>query len=577
MGAIECFLDLWRLQRGCILSAFGSGGGWERPAPVDDLPQPRVWQRGRHMTSEHEARHPMRSTCCPCGCADDGISRRTFLHGVGGVTMLGTALSGLTWATVSAAAERDGRAGPQRRALIVKPILTYATPKPRPQTSWRSWGGIQTQQDANEEMARIQRELDALKQRADFPVEFLKVSGVRSPEDVAKVGDLDRADVCMVYAAGGWMGIFDAIAKRSENMLFFCRHKSGPVYLWYEIISPRYLRQHTDTLKVQGVDDGDVVIDSQDELLWRLRALCGLRNTLGTRIVAVGGPGAWAQPKDVVPNKVRDKWKFDIQTLDYSELGKLIQAARADKSAVRRARDDAATYLRDAGVSLETKREYVENCFLLAHVFRGVLKQADCQAITINSCMGTIMPMSETTACLTLTLLNDSRYLAFCESDFVVIPSGVLLANISGAPVFLNDPTYPHDGVITLAHCTAPRRMNGHDLEPARILTHFESDYGAAPKVEMRKGQMTTNIAPDFELKRWVGLRAEIIDAPFMDVCRSQIDVRFTCDSKRLAERMPGFHWMTGYGDYLRELAYASKKVDIEFEDLTAQDAGYLA
>ena len=32
-----------------------------------------------------------------------------------------------------------------------------------------------------------------------------------------------------------------------------------------------------------------------------MRALCGLRNTLGTRIVAVGGPGAWAQPKGVVP------------------------------------------------------------------------------------------------------------------------------------------------------------------------------------------------------------------------------------------------------------------------------------
>lgn len=184
--------------------------------------------------------------------------------------------------------------------------------------------------------------------------------------------------------------------------------------------------------------------------------------------------------------------------------------------------------------------------------------------------MGTIMPMSNTTACLTLSLLNDSRYMAFCESDFVVIPSGVLMGNISGNPVFLNDPTYPHDGIITLAHCTAPRKMNGKDLEPVRVMTHFESDYGVAPKVEFKKGQMTTCIAPDFALKRWVGLRAEIVDAPFMPICRSQIDVQFTCDSLKLAERMPGFHWMTGYGDYLRELAYACKKVGVEFENLTA-------
>ena len=72
-----------------------------------------------------------------------------------------------------------------------------------------------------------------------------------------------------------------------------------------------------------------------------------------------------------------------------------------------------------------------------------------------------LMPMAETTACLTLSLLNDAGYMAFCESDFVVIPAGILLANISDRPVFLNDPNYPHDGIITLANCTAPRRMDG--------------------------------------------------------------------------------------------------------------------
>ena len=100
---------------------------------------------------------------------------------------------------------------------------------------------------------------------------------------MAKIEDLEKADVTIVYAAGG--NVFDALAKRSKNMIIFCRHKSGPVYLWYEIISPRYLRQHTDALKVQGIDDGDVVVDNQDEILWRLRALCGLQNTLGTKIL----------------------------------------------------------------------------------------------------------------------------------------------------------------------------------------------------------------------------------------------------------------------------------------------------
>jgi L-fucose isomerase-like protein len=129
------------------------------------------------------------------------------------------------------------------------------------------------------------------------------------------------------------------------------------------------------------------------------------------------------------------------------------------------------------------------------------------------------MPISGTTACLPLTLLNGDGHLAFCESDFVAIPAGLLLRYISGKPVFLCNPSFPHDGVLTVSHCTAPRRMDGERLEPAKILTHYESDFGAAPKVEMRKGQQITVISPDFASHRWLGFEGEILDAPFYEVC----------------------------------------------------------
>jgi hypothetical protein len=144
----------------------------------------------------------------------------------------------------------------------------------------------------------------------------------------------------------------------------------------------------------------------------------------------------------------------------------------------------------------------------------------------------------------------------------------MLLANISGKPVFLNDPTYPHDGVITLAHCTGPRRMDGKTLQKARIVTHFESDYGATPKPEWPKGQIVTNIAPDFKSERWMGLIGEVIDSPFLAICRDQIDVRYDVPDQLVAERMPGFHWMTGYGDYMKELGYALRRVDIQWDNL---------
>ena len=520
--------------------------------------------RNNNKQPEHFHAH-----CCPCQSPQTarGLNRREFLEGAGWVALGGMALSGLTWPALASSTPAD-LGPPARRALRVKPVLVYSTPQRQEQRSWRNWGGIQTQEDADAEVARISGELEKLRSDADFPLETMSVAAVKDAEGVAGISDIEDADAIIVYAAGGWMDAFDALAAHKKDMIFFCRHKSGPVYLWYEIISPRYLRQHTDHLAVKGVDDGDVVIDSQDELVWRLRALCGLKNTIGTTILAVGGAGGWAQPEGVVPGLVKERWDFDMRTFSYENLGRLIADARSDPAAVRRAHEEAAAYMAGSDVTLETEMAFVENAFLMDRIFRGMMQEADCGAITINSCMGTIMPMAETSACMTLSTLNDAGYLAFCESDFVVIPSGVLLHKISGKPVFLNDPTYPHDGIITLAHCTAPRRMDGKNLDPARIMTHFESDYGATPKVEFQMGQTTTNIVPDFEAKRWVGLKADICEVPFLPICRSQLDVAFTCDSQHLAERMPGFHWMTGYGDYTKEIGYALKRTGIEWECL---------
>ncbi|UCG28022.1 MAG: hypothetical protein JSV24_01300 [Bacteroidales bacterium] len=511
-------------------------------------------------------------TCCPCSGDNNllsrGITRRKFIQVTGNTTLSIVALSGLSWQALAAVKTEDQQ-GIRRDSLVVKPVLVYSSPERRDQQSWRAWGGIQTEQDAKEEVARIGNELKKLQSLSDFPVQFLPISRVRGPDELDDIRDLASADLFLVYAAGGWMDTFDRLHKTGRDMIFFCRHKSGPVYLWYEIISPRYLRQHTDKPAITGVNDDDVVIDSQDELLWRLRALCGLKNTINTTILAVGGPGAWAQPEGVVPKLTEEKFKFNIITVSYEELGGLIREARADNVTADRTRELAEKYLQSTGTSLETERVFVDNGFILDEIFRKIMDKANCRAITINGCMGTIMPLAETSACLTLSLLNDAGYLAFCESDFVVIPAGILLANISGKPVFLNDPTYPHDGIITLAHCTAPRRMDGRKTEPARILTHFESDYGAAPKVEMALGQTVTNIIPDFAMNRYTGLVGKIVDNPFMDICRSQIDIGFNTDNKIIAGNMPGFHWMTCYGDYNREIGYALRRIGIQWECFT--------
>ncbi len=509
--------------------------------------------------------------CCPCGGHPEedapGLTRRGFL---GGAALAGLAMGGLSWSALSAD-ENSEEPAPQRRPLVVKPVLVYYVPAARvPKTSWRIWGGIQTQQDAEQEAARIHQDLDRLRSAADFPVRFLPVTLLPYPKQLDAAGDLPSADVLLLYAAGeyGFSGFPQAIAKLGKDTIIFTRFLSGPVYPSYTTVSPCFLRGFSSDRRVsQGVDELDVVVDSQDELLWRLRALCGLRNTIGTRIVAIGGPSGWGIGAKA-PQLAVDRWKLDIRTVDYKELAELIKAARGDATAVERARRRAAEYLNLPETRLETPKPFVENAFLLEQIFRGLMKKAGGRAITVNQCMTTIMPVAETSACLTLSVLNDAGFQAFCESDFVVIPAGMLAANVAGRPMFLNDPCYPGGGQIAMAHCTAPRKMDGKTRDAARIVTHYESDYGAAPKVEMRKGQKVTILIPDFQAQCMAGFGGEIVDAPFLPICRSQIVVRYACSDRLLAERMRGYHWITIYGDYLREIEYALRRTKIKLERL---------
>lgn len=508
---------------------------------------------------------------CACHCCahapgqtelSAGVTRRHFLYSVGALAAGGAALSALDLGAVEAVA------GPPRlprflKPLKVQPVLIYETPKRREGTSWRNWGGIQTEEDAAKEKARITAELAKLKATADYPVDFLPLVAAKGGEQAANAIAQTQFDTLLLYAAGGW-GLEKLVRKDRHNLMFL-RHDPGPVYLWYEIAHPRFLRKTVDEYAASGMDVWDVIVDKQEDIAWRLRALSGLKNTLGKRIVCIGGAAGWGKGGQQAPTISKELWKLDLVDYPYKELEPRLQAAMQNTALARRSEENARRYLRQSGVSLHTQRQFVNNAFVLTEVFKDLMDEAATDAITVNACMGTIMGMSKTTACLPLSMLNDEGYLAFCESDFVVIPSGILLHYISGKPVFLNDPTYPHDDVVTLAHCTAPRKMDGKKAERAKILTHFESDYGAAPKVEMKLGQITTNLVPDFACKKWVGFAASIVGNPFLDICRSQIDVKIHGDSAALLEQMKGFHWMLSYGDYLKETGYALKKLGVEF------------
>ena len=493
------------------------------------------------------------------------MSRRTFLAQTGGASVLAPAAA--TALLGSPNLSNVDPVAPKRQTLRVQPVFIYSEKHPKAATSWRWSAEIYDEASAAEEVKRISQELKAIQSRADFPIEFKPLISIKSLEQAqgATSGDYDAM---ILYAAARSPEVMEALAREDRWNLAFLRHKSGPIYYMYIGIHGHFLRKRQDHFCQTRMESTDVVVDSQDDLLWRLRSLCGLKNTLGKRIVNIGPSGGWGAGGREAPQRAQESWGFDIQNVSYEQLTQRIRSAHKDQPLIDRSRMLAREYLAKKEVHLETSLEFLDKAFLLTEIFRDYLTAAKTDTLTIGSCMHAVMPVSETTACMPLSLLNDEGYLALCEADFQSIPAGVLLHYVSGKPVFMGNGSFPYAGEVLLSHCTAPSRMDGHHDEPVRIVTHYESDFGAAPKVDMRTGQEVTVLDPDFAGKRILGFRGEITGAPFYPMCRTQLEIAVKGDIVKLREKLQGWHWMLCYGDHLREIEYAVRKAGLDWEQI---------
>jgi hypothetical protein len=505
-----------------------------------------------------------------------GMSRRGFLGGLGGAAALGgLAMAATSQARAASAGLAPGTSMPPGRPLRLKPVLVYELPRRQEKTSWRPYGGLQTAGDVNDETRRIETELKKLASEAEFPIEVLPLSRITSDRQAQEVAE-DDCDTRLVYAAGGGGEAFWAwyagLAASRTPMVMFLRHKSGPYYLWHEIAHWRFLRRNGDTFEESNLDAEDIVVDDYGDVLWRLRALYGLKNARGTKMLAIGGLQAYSQDGQALgPAHAKEVWGYEFEIISEAEFAKRLRQARSDENLVKQVEQQTDQLLAQPQVTLQTERKFVVNSFLALSVCKQIMSETDATNFGFAGCMGrSVIEMLDTPPCLVLSLANDEGYTAYCHTDLTHTLPGVLLRWIAARPTFVCNSHFPHHGIFTVAHCAAPRRMNGKDYEPAKIMTHFESDYGAACKVQYPKGQVVTVIIPNLRCSKWQGFRGKIVDSPSLPACRSQIDIQIDGDWHKLVAQMQGFHTQVCYGDYLREVGYALKNLgQIEWQNFS--------
>ncbi|MFH1743440.1 MAG: sugar isomerase [bacterium] len=492
-----------------------------------------------------------------------GMRRRQFI----GVVGASSALGALAVSASKANAAKVSRAGSRNRSVLpvgvpirVKPVLVYQLPKRGEKTSWRGYGGLQTESAVNEEVKRIEGELKNLSSHAEFPLEFLPLVLVNNEQQAEEVSAGD-CDGILVYASAGPDSWYSIIAASGIPNVMFLRHKSGPYYLYHEIAHWRFLRKSGDTIEEPNMDVDDIVVDDYDEVLWRLRALYGLKNAKGTKMLAIGSLAAYSKPaQDLGPTHAKEVWDYEIEILPSEKFAQRLQEARGDGKLMKEIERETDELLGQPNVTLETERRFVVNSLSAWKVCKEFLNETGATNFGFDRCMGkSVIEMLDTPPCLILALANDEGYTAYCHTDLSHTLPGVLMRWIAGKPTFVCNTHFPHNGMMTVAHCAAPMRMNGRDYGRTKIMTHFESDYGAATKVDHPKGQVLTVVVPNLHCTKWQGFRGKVIDSPSHPACRTQIDIEIDGDSRKLLTDMEGFHAQIVYGDYLNEIGYALK------------------
>ncbi len=514
---------------------------------------------------------PPSHSCSSPGCIGHELHRRAFLGRLGGVA-LGTVAGWSSWPVHAVPTGTvAGSPLPCGRALRVKPVLLYHLDERREKTSWRSYGGLKTPQDVDAEVERIGGELKRLATQAEFPLDCQPLARVHRDAELQALLAAS-ADAFLLFGASGPQHWIEQFAASGKPVVLFVRHKSGPVYLWYEIAHWRLLRKSEDAMAEPNLGVDDVVVDDFGDVAWRLRALYGLSNTRGTRMLALGGLAAYSRPgQELGPAHAQNRWGCDMVTVPFDDVQRRLERRRADEGARRQAEQRTQELLAMPNVVLKTARQAVVNTFLALDVLQDLMREHGATNLGVADCMTGLIPILDTPPCLALSLLNDEGLTAFCHTDFTHTLPGVLLRWIAHQPSFVCNSHFPHHGLLTLAHCAAPRKMNGRDFEPTTLMTHYESDYGAATKVEYPKGQTITCVIPNLRCTKWFGFRAKIADSPAFDMCRSQMDIEIEGDWRALTREMEGFHTVVTYGDHLREVGYALRQVGgVEWHNYSA-------
>jgi L-fucose isomerase-like protein len=266
-----------------------------------------------------------------------------------------------------------------------------------------------------------------------------------------------------------------------------------------------------------------------------------------SRIGLVGGPSDWLVASSPTPETVRRAWG---PTVVHVPLELILSGPGPQEEA------GGEALARDFQAGAEGLVEPGEPDLLVAARVHGALRrvvdEGRFDAVAVR-CFD-LVTRSRTTGCMALAQLNDEGTIAGCEGDLVATVAMLWVHLLLEQAPWMANPSRIDlaGGILSLAHCTAPRSAGGAYL----LRSHFESGLGVGIQSRLPTGPVTLVRIGGSRMERLRAVDGRLLgNTDHPDLCRTQVEVELGRETLQDLLAQPlGNHVVVAWGHHAAAL-----------------------
>lgn len=475
-----------------------------------------------------------------------GLSRRTFLHAVGGATAVLSAgpqrwLGGLAMAQP---------AGQPKKPAVVRAGFVYPPTETLREAGYYSWPGSTF--DAEGRQLQYIGKLQAMEAALG-----VRVSVERQPLDEGdnvtqfiNQARVEKPDALFLapFKKGHWPNITRIVEETKLPTVIL-----GPLGVLLAV-QIRELHKTPGVYLINSLDNFEAV----ERAMRMVRTMSWMRQSRILNIARKaaedrGVPHLGTQVQTVANTGFIDVFKQTGATNEVKEL--------------------AARYGNDARRVFQPGDEDILDAARATVALRRVVADAKADAVMMDCLPGLQHPHQHVPPCMGFMDLRDEGIPAGCESDLDATLTMMLLQYLFDRPGFQHNPTVETESNhYFCAHCTSPRKMRGPGTppEPYMLMNHAEAGWGCVPRVLFSPGQDVTiakylSVKSAEETPQMLVYSGQVVGCPSVPQaggCRTNAET--TINELEDVTELKGHHLVMVYGDHAKALRRFCQMYGIE-------------